>query len=79
MSKPTNNVEMLTQFMNYGSELNQIFVIDAVTRLAELVVENEEQTLKHMEGGLIHGPAWVQCAKDFLKQSEEFYNRKYQL
>jgi hypothetical protein len=73
MNKPTNNVEMLTQFMEHGSPLNQIFVIDAVTKLAKLVVDNEEETLKHMEGGFVNGPAWVKCAKDFLKQSEEFY------
>lgn len=76
MSKPTNNIEMVHHFMNYGSPLNQIFVIDALTKQAQHLVDNEEEVLKQMEGSFVHGPAWVQCAKDFLKQSEEFYNSK---
>ena len=75
MNKPTNNVEMLTQFMEYGSPLNQLFVIDALTKQAQYLVDNEEEALKQMEGSFVNGTAWVKCAKDFLKQSEEFYNR----
>ena len=76
MKKPENNSEFIQQFMNYGSPMNQMFVIDAITKCAKAVVENEEEVLEQMEGGFVHGPAWVQCAKDFLKQSDEFYNRK---
>jgi hypothetical protein len=75
MKKPTNNVEFLTNFMEWGSPMNQMFVIDAVSKLAKSVVDNEASVLKSMENNFIHGPAWVQCAKDFVKQSEEFYNR----
>lgn len=75
MKKPTNNIEMLTNFMEWGSAMNQMFVVDAVAKLAESIVKNEESVLKSMENSFVYGPAWVQCAKDYLKQSEEFYNR----
>lgn len=75
MKKPTNNIEMLTNFMEWGSAMNQMFVVDAVSKLAESIVKNEESVLKSMENSFVHGPAWVQCAKDYLKQSEEFYGR----
>lgn len=75
MKKPTNNVEMLTNFMEWGSAMNQMFVVDAVSKLAESIVKNEESVLKSMENSFVYGPAWVQCAKDYLKQSEEFYGR----
>lgn len=75
MKKPTNNTEMVEQYMNYGSPLNQIFAVAALTKHAQHIVDNEEEVLKQMEGSFVHGQAWVQCAKDFLKQSEEFCKR----
>lgn len=68
------NVDMITDFMERGSALNQMFVVDAVVKLAELILENKEEVLKRMEGGFVHGPAWVKCAEDFLEHSNKFYN-----
>ncbi len=73
--QPKTNVDFFADFMNYGSAMNQMFVLDAVTKMAQKIVDNEEQVLKDMEGSFVHGPAWVKCAKDFLKASDEFYNR----
>ena len=67
------NVDLVTDFMNFGSPMNQIFVIDALQKHAKNIVDNEEELLKQMEGGFIDGPSWVRCAKDFLKKSDEFY------
>lgn len=76
MKKPETNSEFIHHFMEHGSAMNQIFVIDALNKQAKIIVDNEEEVLGQMKGGFVHGPAWVQAAKDFLKQSEEFYNRK---
>lgn len=76
MKKPTTNTEFLTQFMEWGSPMNQMFVIDAISKQAQAVVDNEQDVLERMKGSMFHGPAWVQCAKDFLKQADEFYNRE---
>ena len=78
MKKPTNNVEFITQYMEFGSPLNQAFVHDCLSKFAKRIVDEEEEVLKSMEGSMIHGPSWVQCAKDYLKQSDEFYNREWE-
>lgn len=67
------NVDLVSDFMNFGSPMNQMFVIDALSKHAHYIVDNEEGVLKAMEGSFVDGPSWVRCAKDFLKKSEEFY------
>ena len=73
--QPDSNIEMLVDYMEWGSPMNQMFVIDAVSKQAKLVVDNEEQVLKDMEDGFIYGPSWVRAAKDFIEASDKFYNR----
>lgn len=77
MKKPTNNVEFIKHYMECGSAMNQMFVHDALSKMAQNIVDNEEQVLKDMGGSMIYGPAWVKCAKDYLQQADEFYNRKF--
>ena len=78
MKKPQTNVEFLTQYMEWGSPLNQAFVMDAIGKLADKIVENEDEVLKSMEGGFVHGPAWVKCAKDYKEQYDAFINQEYE-
>lgn len=75
MKKPNNNIEFLMDYMEWGSPLNQMFVVDAVIKQAERIVNNEEEVLKSMENNFIHGPAWVQAAKEFLQKLDRFHKR----
>ncbi len=61
------NTKLVEKFMEWGSPLNQAFVIDAISKLAERIVSNEADVLKQMENNFVSGPAWVQCAKDWQK------------
>lgn len=63
------NVEKINEFMNFGSPLNQAFVIEACRRYSEQIVSDEMATLKAMQSSFISGPAWIQCAKEYLKQN----------
>jgi hypothetical protein len=65
------NGERVAEYMDYGSALNQAFVIDAVTKMAERVVANEAEVIAAAKNGFINGPAWVQCAKDWLVSADK--------
>lgn len=64
--QPKTNIELVTEFMENGSHMNQLFVMSALIKYAEQIVANEAKLLKAMENSFIHGPSWVQSAKDFI-------------
>lgn len=66
MERNQTNEERILSYINYGSPLNQGFLVERLTLAAENVVNNEAEVLKELENGLIYGPAWVQAAKDWL-------------
>lgn len=78
MKKPSTNVEFLTHYMEWGSPLNQVFVMDAIGKLVDKIIENEAEVLKSMEGSFVYGPAWVKCAKDYKEQYDAFVNREWE-
>ena len=68
-----NNTEFVTQFMTWGSPMNQVWLMEAASKYAEQLVENEAEVLKGMEGGFIHGPAWIECAKKWKAEYAKNY------
>jgi hypothetical protein len=73
IKKQKDNCKFVADFMNWGSPMNQIFVMDAVGKLAKLVAENKEQVRKDMAGHFVHPEAWIQCAEEWQRQYAENY------
>lgn len=64
--RPKTNVEKVTNFMEFGSPLNQAFVLEALRRYT-LEVKANEAVLKADKTSFISGTAWVACAYDWEK------------
>ena len=47
--------------------VNQVFVIEAISRYATSIVENEVALRKSMENSIIHPDAWINAAKDWIE------------
>lgn len=63
------NVEKVTDFMEFGNPMKQVFVIEAISRYAK-EVQNNRVTLKtQMKDSLIHPDAWIACADEWVKQN----------
>jgi hypothetical protein len=69
--KRKSNVEIITEFIEFGSPLNQAFVIEAVNRYAKELLENEAAYMRAMEGHIIHPSAWLGCARDWQKANKD--------
>jgi hypothetical protein len=63
-----SNVEQVTEYMEFGSALNQAFVMEALDRYAKQVVEAKDKVIESMKNSFISGEAWVQSAENWLKQ-----------
>jgi hypothetical protein len=74
--KNKTNTEFVTELMEYSKHgaLMQLFIIDALIKHSDRVVEHEAEVLQVMENSMIHGPAWVGCAKELKKALENRNN-----
>ena len=52
--------------MNYGSPMNQAFLLEALRRYAKEVVENKEALREAMKNSMIHPDAWISSAESWL-------------
>ena len=59
------NVEIVTEFMECGSPMNQAFAIEALSRYAKEVITNAEQIRASMKNSFIEPNAWIACAADW--------------
>ena len=71
--KRKNNVKFLTDFMEWGSPLNQIFIMDAVGKLAKNVIDQQDRLRIDMKDNFVHPEAWIRCALDWKKEYDENY------
>jgi hypothetical protein len=65
--KNKTNVQIVTSYMNTGSPLNQVFVIEAITKYAEQVRNQRLTVIDSMKNTFVSGEAWVQCADEWAK------------
>lgn len=65
--RPPNktNLEIVTDFMEWGSHLNQAFVVEALGRYAKEIRANREEVIRKMKDSPIHPESWVKCADDW--------------
>ena len=66
--KNETNIEFVTRIMDFAptGAMSQMFVIDALGKIANKIVEDAEGVKKAMEGGFVDGAAWVKTA-EFIK------------
>jgi hypothetical protein len=69
---PKTNVEAITDIMESGSPLRQMFVVDAIGKLADAVVADAE-TFKADTNGIIYGPAWLKVAEEIKAELDAKY------
>ena len=62
--RPKTNVEKVTEFMEFGNPLKQVFVLEALRHYTKHVKENEAE-LKAQTNSFVNGTAWVGCAYDW--------------
>jgi hypothetical protein len=71
--KTLNNAEFVRDFMNYGSPIQQIWLMEAVNKYSEQCIGNKDELIALMEYGLISGEAWVAAAEEWQKRWNENY------
>jgi hypothetical protein len=73
--KTQTNVDLVKDFMDFGHQgaVNQMFVVEALTKWSEIVIKNQAKLRKDMKDGFISADAWIACAKEWQKKSKAFY------
>lgn len=70
-----SNVEIITEFMEFcpTGAMGQMFIIDALTKYSNHVLQNERQALEEMAGGFIPGEVWVATARSLKRHLDDAY------
>ena len=82
MSKISTNEELIIDLINFSpyGALSQVFIIDAIRKLCNHVIENEQKLLiedqQNNKTSFISIPAWIGTAKDIKARMDDFYNVK---
>ena len=74
--RDATNLEVVTEYMEFGSPLKQGFVIEALTRYAKQVTSNPDAVRKGMKDAFINAEAWIQCAEEWMKIARAKYGEK---
>lgn len=67
------NIETVSDFMSYGSAINQMFVIDAITKLADAWAKADDATVAAAQENmpLINMEAWRAAGIEWLELIEK--------
>lgn len=68
--QPPTNIEKITNFLEYGSSLNQAFVIEACSRYANELLADANETRRLMAGSFINPDVWLSCASNWKLRCE---------
>ncbi len=58
---PMCNVDLINEFIQYGSPMNQVFAIQALEYYAKYVRDNQD-LIRVDVGAFINPDAWIECA-----------------
>ena len=75
-SGSATNAEFMYWLMETGGRtgaMKQMFIIEAIRKWAEYIIKNEDVVLAQMEGSMIHGPAWINAAKEIKEELSKKY------
>ena len=73
--KRLTNIELVTNIMDYSryGALSQMFVIDALSKLADAVSKSKPED--YGKSPLISGHAWIGVAKEIQEKLDENYRQ----
>lgn len=63
---PATVLEKIEDLLTWGHPLLHGFVLDALLKQAEAVVQEREIVIEQMKNSFIAGEAWVQCAEEVI-------------
>ena len=61
------NSEAINYYIDFGSALNQVFLIDAVLKFSREIVKNKDTVRELMKDSFVHPDAWITCAKQAIE------------
>jgi hypothetical protein len=75
---PMSNTEFVNRFMTYGSPLNQMFLIEAVSRYAKTLADASEADLASAQekNQWISMKAWQECGRQWIRDMEKEYGKR---
>jgi len=78
MPKPIiTNEQLVLDYINYGSPLNQVMLITAMNDYARKVIEREAEVREMMQDSIIHPSSWIESARAWVKaQADQLNNNK---
>lgn len=65
----TGTLKILSKLIQNNS-LQTAFISQAILDYAQKIIDNEEVLRKDLANGFISADAWLECAKDCLKEFE---------
>ena len=75
-NKPLSNVQIMRRLMEDGSPLRQIFIMDALVKMTDLVSASDPDGPEYKSDGKSMGVdphAWVSIAKELKRELAEYY------
>jgi len=68
--KRQSNIEVITELMEFGNPLKQVFIMQAVEQYAEAVGAS---TPEELDTSFISGQAWHDCAAEIKAKLDEHF------
>ena len=65
------NTDLVCEYMDFGSPMNQIMLITAMDAYAKRITENEAEVREQFADSFIHPDSWIQSAHEWIKASEK--------
>ena len=76
-ARPKTNIDRITHYMEYGSAMNQLFLMSAMIKMVEAVLKDPEQTKLQMiangSANMFHPESWIEAAREFKRQNEDLF------
>ena len=73
-----DNVQFMEWIMTTGGQtggLKQVFIIDAINKWCDYIIDNKEQVIKEMEKSMVSGEGWVRCAEELREYLDAWVNK----
>jgi hypothetical protein len=66
----------ITKFMKYYSPISTVFIVEAISRYADEVIQASEVLKKDMQRHIINPNLWIKIAKDWKEAEKVRLNKE---
>jgi hypothetical protein len=76
----TSNSDLVNQYIDWGSPINQMFLFDAMGKLSKSVIKHQDELRVSMKNSFVCPEAWIEAAKEWaslIEQREQINKTKY--